>query len=227
MSFMITATGAEYHLCGLAMLDPAACEIRIEDIAHHLAQINRFTGACVRPYSVAEHSLLVSEIAQRAGASVYVQFAALLHDAHEAFVTDVSSPAKEAVNYLAGLSGGTRAWAQFEGIHARLVRQHFKLTSVFAGNQHALRLFDLQALATERRDLTAWREGTHAPWGVLGDGQDLAMRIAPIDWVRLDAPEREHMTWSDWRAAFADRFDELTFAIELMQGGAVQGAGQP
>lgn len=220
MSFMITATGAEYHLKGLAMLDPAACPVRIEDIAHHLAQLNRFNGACVRPYSVAEHSLLVSEIAQRSGASLIVQFAALVHDAHEAFTSDLSSPVKSAVDHLAGLSGGTHAWSQFESIHARNVRQHFRVTTPFVGNRAALRLYDLQALATERRDLTAWSAETSSPWAVLGDGRDDALRIDPIDWIDLDTPEREAMTWKDWRKAFQDRYDELVFGVELTNPGA-------
>lgn len=220
MSFMITATGAEYHLKGLAMLDPAACPVCIDDIAHHLSQINRFTGACIRPYSVAEHSLLVSEIAQRSGASLLVQFAALMHDAHEAFTSDLSSPAKSAVDYLAGLSGGTGAWSQFEGIHARNVRQHFRITTPFVGNRSALRLYDLQALATERRDLTAWHAEKNGPWAVLGDGGDEALRIDPIEWIDLNTPEREAMSWKDWRKAFHDRYDELVFGVEITAPGA-------
>ena len=60
MTWMLTATGATVDLRWMAAED-----ISILDIAHHLAQINRYTGACSRPYSVAEHSLLVCEIMER------------------------------------------------------------------------------------------------------------------------------------------------------------------
>jgi len=224
MSWMITATGAEYHLSGPGALTKAGRPVRIEDIAHQLAIINRFHGATVRPYSVAEHSLLCSEIAQRAGATPIVQLAALLHDGHESYTNDLSSPAKATVNYRSIAAGGTRAWDVFEGEHAKEVRVHFGLLTVFVSRRAVLRNIDLVALATERRDLTAWRADTHAGWDVLGDDcEDLSQRIRPLDWMNLNTPEREAMTWKDWRQAFRDRFDEISFSLglDLSEGAAV------
>jgi len=217
---MITATGADYQLSGFGLPDDTTCPLSIADIAHHLAQINRFTGACSRPYSVAEHSLLCSEIAERAGRSLYVQRAALMHDAHEAFTQDLSSPAKHAVNTLAALSGGTRAWTQFEDAHAKHLRRHFNLTSTFVGNRQVLKQIDLQALATERRDLTRWRADVHLPWDILGDGGPANERIEPAEWLRLDTPERAAMTWADWRSAFLDRYNALRQAIKTARQAA-------
>jgi uncharacterized protein len=94
-TFMLTASGTEYALVGSRSI--IANPPRIEDIAHHLAQINRFTGACFRPYSVAEHSLLVERIGASRGASPGLRMALLMHDAHEAYTTDLASPAKRAV----------------------------------------------------------------------------------------------------------------------------------
>ena len=113
MSWMITATGAEYHLTGAASMTDAGRPVRIEDIAHQLAIINRYHGATIRPYSVAEHSLLCSEIAQRIGLSLVAQMAALLHDGHEPYTNDLSSPAKAALNLLCALGGGTNACIVF------------------------------------------------------------------------------------------------------------------
>lgn len=73
-------------------------DIVIEDIAHHLAQICRFGGACRRHYSVAEHSVLVQELTARMGAPLPVQLGALLHDAGEAYCGDICRPLK----FLAG-----------------------------------------------------------------------------------------------------------------------------
>jgi hypothetical protein len=212
MTWMLTSSGLEYHLSGPATLGADGRIVTIEDIAHHLSLINRFTGATSRPYSVAEHSLLCCDIAARAGASPIVQMAALMHDAHEAYVTDLSSPAKVAVNAYSMAGGGIPAWNLFENEHARAVRAHFGLLSVFASHRAFIREVDFQALATERRDLTAYSAANHSAWAVLGDAGPTP--VPAIHWVRLDTLERESQTWRDWRQAFRARFDRLRVAIE-------------
>jgi len=69
---------------------------RLEDIANALAKINRFNGHTVLPYSVAEHSVLVAKLAENAGEEHQVQLAALMHDAHEAYIGDFARPQKVA-----------------------------------------------------------------------------------------------------------------------------------
>jgi len=73
------------------LLNPAGNDYDIEVIAHALSRINRFTGHIEAEfYSVAEHSVLVSEAVPEKYALV-----GLLHDASEAFVGDVASPLKK------------------------------------------------------------------------------------------------------------------------------------
>lgn len=207
MTHMITASGAEYHLAGPGSLAPDARPVCIEDIAHHLSLINRFTGATSRPYSVAEHSLLCADIAQRMHLSPALQMCMLMHDAHEAYTTDLSSPAKIAVNCYSIGAGGLEAWGMFEDEHAKTVRRHFGLISAFSGYKAMIREIDLQALATERHFLTAYNAKTNGPWAILGDGARLPVPIAT--WARLDSSWREEASWKKWRQDFLERFHAL------------------
>jgi hypothetical protein len=67
--------------------DLASNVVTIEDIAHALAHICRFCGHTRRFYSVAQHSVLASYHCAD-------PYAALMHDAAEAVLGDVSSPLK-------------------------------------------------------------------------------------------------------------------------------------
>lgn len=82
--WMQTVTGRQFW-----PIDPRPEDINIEDIAHALSMMCRFGGHCDRFYSVAEHSVLVSE-------NVPPQDAlwGLLHDASEAYIADIVRPAK-------------------------------------------------------------------------------------------------------------------------------------
>ncbi|MFT5066691.1 MAG: 5'-deoxynucleotidase YfbR-like HD superfamily hydrolase [Yoonia sp.] len=85
----------------LDLLDPTPMDIEVEDIAHGLAFVARWNGQTIGDYaySVAEHSLLVTDIfiAQNPTAPVKWQLAALLHDAPEYVIGDMISPVKAAV----------------------------------------------------------------------------------------------------------------------------------
>ena len=82
--WITTFTGRKFHyLC------PNPNEICIEDIAHALALTCRFGGHCKEFYSVAEHSYRVAMIVDKQD-----KMAALLHDAHEAYLHDVPRPIK-------------------------------------------------------------------------------------------------------------------------------------
>ena len=85
----------------LDLLDPAPLDIEIEDIAHGLAFVARWNGQTAGefPYSVAEHSLLVTDIAEALEPDWPAKWrlAALLHDAPEYVIGDMISPVKAAV----------------------------------------------------------------------------------------------------------------------------------
>ena len=81
---IVTYTGIRYSL-----LHPRVEDVRIEDIAHHLSNICRYTGATCKLYSVAQHSWHISFLCHPDYA-----LEGLMHDSPEAYLTDVSGPLK-------------------------------------------------------------------------------------------------------------------------------------
>lgn len=86
----------------LNLLSPDPQWIRVADIAHHLAQINRYTGAARRPMSVAEHAILVADRLRSQGYGADVILRGLHHDDAEAFCGDVGRPLKLALGSAYG-----------------------------------------------------------------------------------------------------------------------------
>jgi uncharacterized protein len=86
----------------LDLLDPSPLDIEIEDIAHGLARVARWNGQTdgKHAFSVAEHSLLVEEIAAELEPKLERRFrlAALIHDAPEYVIGDLISPFKAALS---------------------------------------------------------------------------------------------------------------------------------
>jgi 5'-deoxynucleotidase YfbR-like HD superfamily hydrolase len=128
------------------LLCPDLTKVKIEEVAHALSLINRFTGHTsyiTRGYSVAQHSVEVSRHLRPEHA-----YAGLMHDAHEAFIGDISSPVKAALHAL----GGSVAFEELDQRAIKAVEKRWGLPSNGAVWAH-VRQADAEALATERRDL--------------------------------------------------------------------------
>lgn len=84
-------------------LDPKPDGMCRYDIAVGLANTNRFFGQTLSPFSVAEHSVLVLRIFDvlYPDAPLAERQYALCHDAHEAYINDIGSPLKRAIETLA------------------------------------------------------------------------------------------------------------------------------
>jgi hypothetical protein len=82
----------------LDLLDPSPLDIEVEDIAHGLARVARWNGQTRGDhiFSVAQHTLLVEEVARRRAGSIdsRLGLAILLHDAPEYVIGDMISPFK-------------------------------------------------------------------------------------------------------------------------------------
>ena len=133
--WMQTATGRQFW-----PLDPRAEEVYIEDIAHALSNLCRFNGHVRDFYSVAQHSVLVSQWCP----PEYALWG-LLHDAAEAYIGDMINPLKHGSGELGQL---------FERAEEKIlfaVAERFGLTEW--PRPRAVQDVDRWLLAAEGRDL--------------------------------------------------------------------------
>ncbi|WP_333648669.1 DUF429 domain-containing protein [Lacrimispora sp.] len=84
-----------YTKLSFSPLDPKPEDIRIVDIAHALSLMTRANGHFKRFYSVAQHSINCALEARAMGCARKVQLACLLHDASEAYLSDITRPVKK------------------------------------------------------------------------------------------------------------------------------------
>lgn len=129
---MQTYTGKLIDLLAFSEAD-----VRLPDISHSLSILNRFTGHSLAPYSVAQHSVLVSRLCPEEHA-----LWGLLHDASEAYLGDVATPLKHALPEYRALEERVQ----------RAIAQHFRLVWPMPPE---VKQADLRALATEKRDLVS------------------------------------------------------------------------
>ena len=102
------------------MFDPLAPEpelIRIDDIAHSLSMLCRANGHFKSFYSVGQHSINCMREAAARGYSHRVQLGCLLHDASEAYLSDVTRPVKEELPQYKRIEQPLQAaiWRKFLG----------------------------------------------------------------------------------------------------------------
>lgn len=131
-------------------LNPLPSDIDFGFIANRLATIRRFTGH-PRALVVGSHSWLVAEAMKWDRCHPALQLVGLLHDAHEAYTGDMSSPLRRAITDVAGLDVVT-------AIQHRLDLAIFHAAGVPAGIytdpqvELIVREYDLRARVNELRD---------------------------------------------------------------------------
>jgi uncharacterized protein len=161
--------------------DPDPEQLDVGDIARALANQCRFGGHSRVFYSVAQHSVIVSELVEQRGGDVEDVFAALMHDATEAYLGDMPHPLKHRSPLGA-------AFREAEDHLEAALREHFSIKADVPEIKRA----DRALLATERRAFSAERW----QWPEL-DG------VEPLDLELTALPPQAAAT------AFLRRFAEL------------------
>ncbi len=132
-------------------------EIELETIAHSLAHQCRFNGHTKEFYSVAQHSILVSEWLPD-----WLKMAGLLHDAAEAYIGDIITPLKYEHYDI---------WCKEELVQD-VINEVFEVQEEAKEGKEIIKQADKRVFLTEVRDLTDWKHSN----------LDLAVgkKIAPV-----------------------------------------------
>lgn len=140
-------------------LEPRIDDVAIEDIAHGLAYQCRFNGQTNAFYSVAQHSLIVASLVPEE-----LRFAALLHDAAEAYLGDMVKPLKALLP----------AFSEIEDNVSRIIGERF---GVDLNHNPVVKRADLISLATEKRDLMPY---STEEWVYLVGVEPMGEKILPM-----------------------------------------------
>jgi uncharacterized protein len=164
--------------------EPDPSEIDPQDIAQALSNQCRFGGHCRVFYSVAQHSVIVSDLVRESGGDPETVLAALLHDASEAYLVDLPHPLKHRSEL--GV-----AYRRAEAVLEQAIRERFSLVADMSG----IKPIDRALLATERRAFT----GDVWHWPELDGVEPLDLTLEP---------------WEPAKAAreFLARFEQLELA---------------
>lgn len=129
---------------------PAPSQLDAGDIARALANLRRFGGHSRAFSSVAQHSVIVSQLVEQRGGDAEDVFAALMQDAAEAYLGDMPHPLKHR-------SALGEAFKAAEGHLERAIRARVRVRADVPEIKRA----DRALLATERRVFSA--EDWHWP----------------------------------------------------------------
>lgn len=172
--YMTTFTGLQFRHSG-----PYDGSICVEDIAHHLSLICHWGGASREFFSVAQHSLLVVDLAPPELARW-----ALMHDAAEAYCGDMIRPVKVRM-------------PDYKLLETNVMGAIAEKFGLPWPEPPELKEFDNRALALESRDFMHSNEALH-------DGRGNLIRFNDLPEGRLVA-----WTPAVAEAAFLRRFLEL------------------
>ncbi len=182
--FIQTVKGRRFYI--------AAPHFDIEEIAHAASMQCRFTGHTREFYSVAEHSVLVSQLVAQVPEcriAPATPFEGLMHDAHEAYVSDIATPWKALLP----------DYRRMEGALEARMRAYYGLPK---RHSPGVKCADWYALFIEARDLLP--SGVTADW-LTPTAEFRANLALVLPWFSARA-----LSPRTARDAFLHRFAELS-----------------
>lgn len=161
--------------------------ISISDIAQSLSRLPRFNGHTEEFYSVAQHSVLVSLLLEERCYCPFIQFVGLMHDATEAYTSDIPSPLKAKLPEYKAIENA---------VWDRICMYFFEMK---LGCVPAVKEADMALLEIEQRQLfpNASTEVDWTPWFECVEKVPETWKIEPM----------EH---KEARAYFLDQYVKLT-----------------
>lgn len=177
-----TAGGRQVHLG-----QPEKDSIAIDDIAHHLALTNRFNGATCQPVSVAYHSFWVADYLYHQTHDAGLALHGLLHDAHEAYLGDLTYPVK-------CMPAIAKPFANVANLVQASIEQALGLCPPTAAQQEEVKKADALSLAIEAR---LFMPSQGSGWAVS------TLDVEPL--LKSFKPS----TWQSDKAFFLGAFDYL------------------
>lgn len=164
-------------------------QVKMMDIITPLAMSVRYYGQIGRFYSVAEHSVLVSRMAELDG-DEEAMIPGLLHDAHEAYTGDTASPQKDMIGWQ---------MRSFESRMQTIVRKGLGLPPENDEVWKRVRVYDIQLLHREVATLKS----------VMPDWYDPSLEglVHPNIQVR-------GFEWREARELFRNRLSDLGFIVD-------------
>lgn len=196
MLWVTTPSGLKWSL-----MNPRPEDVDIQDIAQNLSLQVRFNGSA-GAYTIAEHSVHIHDWAAQRAYPLEWRLFALLHDAHEAYLGDVVTPAVTALGAVLFEMGLTKkdnaAHEAMKVLKDRADAAIFTalgLPSKLPGSAyHAIKVLDAGAMMTER---------------------DALMPPQPEAWGSYETVNRLNFAPACWPAATArEKFMDRYFALK-------------
>ncbi|MEM7301875.1 MAG: hypothetical protein AAF468_12385 [Pseudomonadota bacterium] len=169
-SIMQTYTGRAFNIDW-----PKAEQVHIDDILYPLANLNRFNGHTRFPWSVLQHSLLCMRLAEQIfPGDNAARLHALMHDFHEAYVGDITTPQQFALRLRSSEPFSGMSMVSLTVLIDRAIYGHLGFERPEMRHEQQVKHIDAVALATERK------------WC-------LNPAIEPIDWGEEVEPAEEDL----------------------------------
>jgi hypothetical protein len=179
-SWIETFTGGRFYLNHDEDLD----QINVEDIGHALSMNCRYNGHSHEFYSVAEHSVLISMLVPKE-----IALQGLLHDATEAYLSDICRPFKKHLK-------------DYDKLEDRVYHRIATKYGLPAELDKRIKFYDV---AICRLEAERFMKSKAFGWGIPVDSLPLAEFQEKTGF--------EHIPCWEWREAkqrFYDRFTELS-----------------